>query len=40
VAPEISLFGRVNEALKKRVPSVFEKVAEMKASLKRRFGQP
>jgi hypothetical protein len=28
------------EALKKRVPAIFEKAAEMKASLKRRFGQP
>ena len=40
LAPEIPLFGRVIEALKKRVPGVFEKAAEMKASLKRRFGQP
>jgi uncharacterized membrane protein YbaN (DUF454 family) len=40
LAPEIPLFGRVIEALKKRVPAVFEKAAEMKASLKRRFGQP
>jgi hypothetical protein len=29
-----------HEALKRRVPAVFEKVAEMKASLRRRFGQP
>ena len=40
LAPEIPLFGRVIEALKKRFPAVFEKAAEMKASLKRRFGQP
>jgi len=39
LAPEIPLFGRVIEALKKRAPSVFEKAAEIKASLKRRFGQ-
>jgi len=40
LAPEISIFGRVIEALKKKFPAVFEKAAEMKASLKRRFGQP
>ena len=40
LAPEIPLFGRVIEALKKRFPAVFEKAAEMKASLKKRFGQP
>jgi len=40
LAPEIPLFGRAIEALKKRVPAVFEKAAEMKASLRRRFGQP
>ena len=40
LAPEIPLFGRVIEALKKRFPAVFEKAAEMKASLLRRFGQP
>ena len=40
LAPEIPLFGRVIESLKKRIPAVFEKAAEMKASLKRRFGQP
>jgi uncharacterized membrane protein YbaN (DUF454 family) len=40
LAPEIPLFGRVIEALKKRVHAVFEKAAKMKASRKRRFGQP
>jgi uncharacterized membrane protein YbaN (DUF454 family) len=40
LAPEIPLFGRVIEALKKRFPAVIEKAAEMKASLKKRFGQP
>ena len=40
LAPEIPLFGRLIEALKKRFPAVFEKAAEMKTSLKKRFGQP
>ena len=40
LAPEIPLFKRLIEALKKRFPAVFEKAAEMKASLKKRFGQP
>jgi uncharacterized membrane protein YbaN (DUF454 family) len=40
LAPEVPLFRRAIEALKKRFPAVFEKAAEMKASLKRRFGQP
>jgi uncharacterized membrane protein YbaN (DUF454 family) len=40
LAPEVPLFGRVSEALKKRFPAVFEKADEMKASLKKRFGQP
>ena len=40
LAPEIPIFGRVVEALKKKFPAVFEKAAEMKTSLKRRFGQP
>jgi uncharacterized membrane protein YbaN (DUF454 family) len=40
LAPEIPLFGRVIEALKKKYPPVFKKADEMKASLKRRFGQP
>jgi len=40
LAPEIPLFGRLNEALKKRFPAVFAKAAEMKTSLKKRFGQP
>ena len=40
LAPEIPLFGRLIEALKKKFPSVFAKAAEMKASLKKRFGQP
>jgi len=40
LAPEVPLFRRAIEALKKRFPVVFEKAAEMKASLKRRFGQP
>jgi uncharacterized membrane protein YbaN (DUF454 family) len=40
LAPEIPLFRRVIEALKKRFPAVFEKADEMKASLKKRFGQP
>ena len=40
LAPEIPLFGRLIEALKKRFPAVIEKAAEMKASLKKRFGQP
>jgi uncharacterized membrane protein YbaN (DUF454 family) len=38
LAPEIPLFGRVIEALKKRFPAVFEKAEKMKASMKRRFG--
>jgi len=40
LAPEIPIFGRVIKALKKKFPTVFEKAAEMKASLKRQFGQP
>ena len=40
LAPEIPLFRRAIEALKQRFPAVFEKVAEMKASLLRRFGPP
>lgn len=40
LAPEIPLFRRALEALKKRFPAVFDKAAEMKASLLRRFGQP
>ena len=40
LAPEVPLFRRAIEALKKRFPAVFEKAAEMKASLLRRFGQP
>jgi uncharacterized membrane protein YbaN (DUF454 family) len=40
LAPEIPLFRRVIEALKKKFPAVFEKAAEMKESLRRRFGQP
>jgi len=40
LAPEIPLFGRLIEALKKRFPAVFAKAAEMKTSLKKRFGQP
>jgi hypothetical protein len=40
LAPEIPVFGRVIETLKKRFPAVFDKAAEMKASLKKRFGQP
>jgi uncharacterized membrane protein YbaN (DUF454 family) len=40
LAPEVPLFRRAIEALKKRFPAVFDKAAEMKASLKRRFGKP
>jgi uncharacterized membrane protein YbaN (DUF454 family) len=40
LAPDVPLFRRVIEALKKRFPAVFEKADEMKASLKKRFGQP
>jgi uncharacterized membrane protein YbaN (DUF454 family) len=40
LAPEIPLFGRVIEALKKRFPAVFEKAAEIKVFLLKRFGQP
>jgi uncharacterized membrane protein YbaN (DUF454 family) len=40
LAPEIPLFRRVLEALKKRFPAVFEKAAQVKSSLRRKFGQP
>ena len=40
LAPEIPLFGLVIEALKKRFPAVYDKAAEMKESLRRKFGQP
>jgi len=40
LAPEVPLFRNAIDALKKRFPAVFEKAAEMRASLKKRFGQP
>jgi hypothetical protein len=40
LAPEVPLFRRAIEALKKRFPAVFDKAAEMKESLRRKFGQP
>jgi uncharacterized membrane protein YbaN (DUF454 family) len=40
LAPEVPLFRRAIEALKKRFPAVFDKAAEMKESLRRRLGQP
>lgn len=40
LAPEVPLFRKAIDALKKRFPAVFEKAAEMRASLKKRFGQP
>ena len=40
LAPEVPLFRRAIEALKKRFPTVFDKAAEMKESLRRKFGQP
>jgi len=40
LAPEVPAFRRLITALGKRYPGVFEKAAEMKASLQKRFGQP
>jgi hypothetical protein len=40
LAPEVPAFRRLITALRKRYPGVFEKAAEMKESLQKRFGQP
>jgi hypothetical protein len=40
LAPEVPAFKRLIAALRKRYPGVFEKAAEMKESLQKRFGQP
>lgn len=40
LAPEVPLLRRLVSTLRRRYPAVFEKAAEMKADLKRRFGQP
>jgi uncharacterized membrane protein YbaN (DUF454 family) len=39
LAPEVPAFRRLITELRKRYPGVFEKAAEMKASLQKRFGQ-
>jgi uncharacterized membrane protein YbaN (DUF454 family) len=39
LAPEVPALRRLIEALRRRYPAVFEKAAEMKSALKRRFGQ-
>jgi uncharacterized protein len=40
LAPEVPAFNRLTEELRKRYPAAFEKAAEIKAALKRRFSQP
>lgn len=40
LAPEVPAFRRLIATLRKHHPAVFEKAAEMKASLQKRFGQP
>ncbi len=40
LAPEVPALRRLVAALRKRYPAVFEKASEIKADLKRRFGQP
>lgn len=40
LAPEVPAFRRLIATLRKHYPAVFEKAAEMKASLQKRFGQP
>lgn len=40
LAPEVPVFGRLVDALRRRYPTAFEKAAGIKAELKRRFGQP
>jgi len=40
LAPEVPAFRRLIATLRKHCPAVFEKAAEMKASLQKRFGQP
>lgn len=40
LAPEVPVFRRLVDALRRRYPAVFEKAAGIRADLKRRFGQP
>lgn len=40
LAPEVPALRRLVRALRRRYPAVFEKAAEIKCALKRRFGQP
>jgi len=40
LAPEVPALRRLVAALRSRYPAVFEKAAEIKCALKRRFGQP
>ena len=40
LAPEVPALRRLVTALRRRYPAVFEKAAEIKCALKRRFGQP
>jgi len=40
LAPEVPALRRLVKALRRRYPAVFEKAAEIKCALKRRFGQP
>jgi uncharacterized membrane protein YbaN (DUF454 family) len=40
LAPEVPALRRLVRALRRRYPAVFEKAAEIKRALKRRFGQP
>ena len=40
LAPEVPALRRLVRALRRRYPAVFEKAAEIKFALKRRFGQP
>lgn len=40
LAPEVPPLRRLIHALRRRYPALFEKAAEIKCALKRRFGQP
>jgi len=40
LAPEVPAFNRLTAKLRNRYPAAFEKAAQIKAALQRRFGQP